>query len=582
MDNIVVCSFHTDDEYYRAEGAALRADLERLGVEYVLEEIHKEPGLDWADMCRRKVPFFNSVCERFPDKRVFWIDVDCRLLSVPDFVSQSSADIVGFQRGFGSALKIGYANRTRFWEPCFWGVGTSPQARKMMSDAAALEATSTIKATDDYFFEDAWRANADSLTFQVVPSVCVVGKGDPSAAREAFFVFGSSGNVAEFKDKVVQHPGTRWLQMRRTIVKNGKKTLSKLPQPVARHLVGHADRLGVTAILVPQDMSGSTKARNKLATHILRAGFDGDTATIDRLASELAAEGVPSTVEAANIEAARSFAIYSSRPSPDSITLSWWARPFPGNFGDWLSPLIIGSYTDARIRFQSPTQPAPDPHLVALGSIGRFIKPASVVVGTGISSDDVELHPKATYFSVRGPVTAKLVQDCGGPIVDSFGDPGAILSRVVPLTRGTTNGRVAFVRHVQHARLPVAVPDDFDELSIFMSNPDAIRGFLGQLVEYDRVVTSAMHVFIACQSYGIPCSLVTFEGFEDKVHGTGIKYGDYAQGVGLESISPVTVPLDLVGFSFAAIERDDHIGEAKKDEIEDAIRRAVASLDRPH
>ena len=91
MSKIVVCSFYTDDEYYRNEAKALKADLEKLGVEYVLEEIHKEPGLDWADMCRRKVPFLNSVCERFPDKKVFWIDVDCRLHSLPAFIRDSSA-----------------------------------------------------------------------------------------------------------------------------------------------------------------------------------------------------------------------------------------------------------------------------------------------------------------------------------------------------------------------------------------------------------------------------------------------------------------------------------------------------------
>ena len=99
------------------------------------------------------------------------------------------------------------------------------------------------------------------------------------------------------------------------------------------------------------------------------------------------------------------------------------------------------------------------------------------------------------------------------------------------------------------------------------------------LIQYDRVVTSAMHVFIVCQSYGIPCSLVTFEGFEDNVHGTGLKYGDYAMGVGLETISPSVVPLDLQKFSFASIERDDAVSEAKKDEIVDAIRRGLAALE---
>jgi hypothetical protein len=121
------------------------------------------------------------------------------------------------------------------------------------------------------------------------------------------------------------------------------------------------------------------------------------------------------------------------------------------------------------------------------------------------------------------------------------------------------------------------LPDNFEELSVLMSAPDKIAEFLGRLIGYDRVVTSAMHVFIVCQSYGIPCSLVTFEGSEDAVHGTGLKYGDYALGVGLEKISPVSVPVDLRKFSFANIERDDTVSEAKKDEIIDAIKRGLAA-----
>jgi hypothetical protein len=580
MSSIVVCSFYTDDEYYRNEAKALKADLDKLGVDYVLEEIPKKPGQDWADMCRQKVPFLQSVCERFPDKKVFWIDVDCRLLSLPDFVRNSSADIIGFQRGFGSSLTIGYQNRTRFWEPCFWGVGTSENARKMIADAAALEATSILKATDDYFFEDGWRQNADSLTFQVIPSAAVVGKGDPSLTVESFFVFGSSGNVAEFKGKVEQHKSAAKLSTRKRIINLGKRVLKNLPKPVARRLINVADRIGVTAILTGQGSVGKTLSRRTITHKILRAGFDGNLTDLESFAEQLNTSGVTTNEERATVVAAKTFAHYSSRESEHAVTLTWWARPFPGNFGDWLSPLIIGNYTTDRILYHSPTAPIIEPHLISTGSIGRFITPSSIVVGTGISSDDVELHPKAEYISVRGPITAKLVKDCGGPDVDSFGDPGAIMSRIVPLTRAKkTNGKTAFVRHFTHNSLPMRLPDHFEELSVLMSAPDKIADFLGKLVQYDRVVTSAMHVFIVCQSYGIPCSLVTFEGFEDAVHGTGLKYGDYAMGVGLETISPVAVPLDLRKFSFANIERDDVVSEAKKDEIEAAIARSLRALE---
>ena len=60
-----------------AAAGPIRIDLDALGVEYVLREIEKQEGEDWADICRKKVPFLAEVCEAHPDKKVFWMDVDC-------------------------------------------------------------------------------------------------------------------------------------------------------------------------------------------------------------------------------------------------------------------------------------------------------------------------------------------------------------------------------------------------------------------------------------------------------------------------------------------------------------------------
>ena len=596
MSDFIVCSFHTDDDYYRQHGKELKESLDRLGVTYVVEEIEKQDGQDWADLCRQKVPFLLRICEDNPGSKVFWIDVDCRLLSLPDFVRDSTADIIGFQRGFSNPRSIGYHKRSRFWEPCFWGVNATAQARQMISDAADLEKRSPTKATDDYFFEEGWRANAAELTFQIIPSSCVVGKGGPQATRQAFFLFGSSGNVAEFKDKVVQHAsdapvltGRLSGRLRKETVKAGKRVLQHLPQDWRRRIIAMADKSGATAILVngaPVAANAPTlspaKRRKALVNNVLRAGLDGNVEAIDAAVDELQGLGVLTSDERGTLTAARSFAHFSARPAAEKIDLVWWARPFPGNFGDWLSPLLVSHYTDRRIVFQSPTAPylTSHRHLVGVGSIGRFVKPNSVVVGTGLSSDEYQLDPSAEYISLRGPMSAEHLRACGGPAVTSFGDPAAVLSRVLPVERGTTNGRTAFVRHFKHRNLPVVLPERVDELEVLISHPDAIRTLVTRLAEYDQVVTSAMHVLIACQSYGIPCGLVVFEGFEGAVAGNGMKYTDYSLGVDLGPLIPAAVPLDLRGADVSGLVIDARISEAKKDEVEDALRQAVAAVTR--
>jgi hypothetical protein len=258
------------------------------------------------------------------------------------------------------------------------------------------------------------------------------------------------------------------------------------------------------------------------------------------------------------------------------LPLAWWAKPYPGNFGDWLSPWTVGQLTDADLAYQSVTAATRSPHLVAIGSIGRFIRPSSVVVGTGISREDLDLAPSASYVSVRGPITARVLRRSGGPRVEEFGDPAALMSRLLPIRRNLTNGRIALVRHHAHRALPLTLPEHVDELAVTMSRPQDLDAFLHQLARYDGVITSAMHVLAACQSYGIPCGLVTFTGGEDAVHGTGIKYEDYARGVEVAVQQPQVIGTDLRGRDLTALLSDERISEAVQDRVEGHLRAAIA------
>ena len=577
--DVIVCSFYTPDDYYANHAKELREQLASLGIQTELLEVQKRPGEDWADTTRRKIGFIRDVCNKYPDKMVFWIDVDCRITHLPDYISNSTADLIGFQRSFGNPLQIGYHNRTRFWEPSFWGVGATPQGRKLVEDAFLLEQRATIKATDDYFLEEAWRGNARNLTFQLIPSSAIVRDGKPVEpdSRTAFFIFGSSGNVAEFKDKVVQHGAGKKTDPRKQLLKQAKSLEKVLPESIKQPLRKIADSLGVTAILTQGRLRTIDPERSRMIGEIMGGAIKGDKALFDNAKENFDNKFVPSHGEASTIEAAEAFLSYSTRKSEKVVRLSWWAKPFPGNFGDWLSPLIIGHFTDAKLMIVQPVKPTGHKHIFALGSIGRFIKSKSVVVGTGISSDDVELNRKAKYISVRGPLTAKVVERSGGPKVSSFGDPGVVISRIIPVER-KSNKKTAFVRHFSHVAAPVQLPGDVEELSVLMSRRKDIERFVRKLAEYDSVITSAMHVMITCQSYGIPCGLITFEGYEENVHGSGMKYEDYALGAGVEVMNPQVVPLDLRNYDLKSLVRTISISEDKKDEVIGHIRSAIAEV----
>ena len=578
--DLIVCSFYTPDDYYSSHAKALRAQLDGLGISHELLEITKAPGEDWADTTRRKIGFIKSVCDKNPTKKVFWVDIDCRINYLPDYIANSTADLIGFQRSFGSPLQIGYGNRTRFWEPSFWGLGTSPQARKLIADAFELEQRAEVKATDDYFLEEAWRANAKHLTFQMIPSTDIVRERAPLelGQRQPFFVFGSSGNVAEFKNKVVQHGGGKQVGLKKKALQQAKKLERNLPDSIRRPLRRLADASGVTGVLTAGQARSIDPDRAKAMGEILGGAIKGDLELYDAAKTRFDKKYIASQGELANMEAAETFARYSGIESGKTLRLTWWAKPFPGNFGDWLSPLIVSHYSKAKIIIQSPTKPTGKKHLIALGSIGRFIQSSAVVLGTGISTDDVQLSRKATYVSVRGPLTAGALKASKGPEVTAFGDPGIVISKIFPVKRNKSNGRGVLVRHFSHSSANLKLPSKVDELSVMMSRPQDIEDFVHKLNEYDYVITSAMHVMITCHSYGIPCALVTFEGYEENVHGSGIKYEDYALGAGVEVMNPVVLQTDLSKTNLKKLTKTIKVSSKKIKEVESHIKQAIAMV----
>jgi len=587
--NFIVCSFHTPDDYYRSHADALRRKLDSLEIDHEITQISLSDNRDWAHITRKKISTIHDACNKYPEKMVIWIDVDCSISHLPDYIVNSSADLLAFQRSFGSPLQIGYHNRTRFWEPCFLAINTSPQARKFIKDALELEQRSDLRATDDYFIEESWRANSSNLTFQIIPGSASFKKrrAQQPMQRQAFFFFGSSGNVSEFKHKVVQHGAKastkRTKTYRSKLLKLAKYIEKVLPQKPRNRLRKISDAFGITGFLVARPStktSGVTqRTSDKLLQWIFAKGLKGDKSGLTELEDRYNNQFVANYAAQSKIEASKALVEYSDRGDDKSIPLMWWSKPFPGNFGDWLSPMIIANYTSANIKWVPPTTPYAQRHIVALGSIGRFIKSSSIVLGTGVSTDDLVLNSSANYISVRGPITADVLMASGGKRVTAFGDIGLAISEIVCISRSATNGRIALVRHYTDAGIPLQLPDTIDEISIMMSRPENIVKFLETLNKYDKVLTSALHVMIACQSYGIPCGLVNFNGYQDNVHGSGIKYADYALGAGVEIINPITVELDLRTHDVDNLVRDVKVDLDKKVEVIEHVRSALQLIE---
>ena len=282
--------------------------------------------------------------------------------------------------------------------------------------------------------------------------------------------------------------------------------------------------------------------RTQLVNQMLLAGQRGALDEVRRYGARLSVTRIPMEQETNAQRAAEAFAeLASGGDGRLPIPLMWWPRPFPGVAGNWLSPLVLRHLSARPVLFQRPTAVAPGPHLVLLGSLLGSVQRTAVVAGTGARDLTAEPDPGATYLSVRGPLSAELLRSRGGPSVTSYGDPGVLVSRLFPVWNTGGTGRLAFVRHLSHAGVPVRVTDEIDELSTALSRPEEVEGFVRTLATYRGVITSDPAVAAICDSYAVPRVTVCFAGTDD----LGFVFRDYTLGVGLAEAAPTVVDPDL-------------------------------------
>lgn len=495
---ILLASFYTPDDYYRTKAIALSRRLDALRVDHCIKEISIPAGLKWPDICRKKIQhIFNAFQEGYDRyEKIGWIDADCSLEHFPSFLLDFEVDVMGFPRGFPHSAHSAKA-RTRFWEPCFFVFKTNAKCQNFLKKASDLEKqTISINATDDYFFEEAWRESRDKLTY-----FCIPGEYSTRGMREGtmrsqyrakgiFFEFGESGNVGEFKGKVEQH------DMDKDIRTTNASTNTCGIKP-------HAKPLETLISLAKNDQRALTRPE----------------ATILQGIHEIYREQV------------KSLLAYEGQEY--YISLLWWIRPAPGNMGDWLSPYILHKLTGLSVAYSNTNESK----LVALGSIGRYIQAHHTIWGTGISTRETVLNPNGNYIAVRGPHTAQALRSSGGRRIDIFGDPGILMKYIyTPVKLKNAAFRYGFVRHFIHQDVPLTFEDGIEDLNILVSSAASIENFVSRLASYDAVLTTSLHVIILCHAYRIPCRLVTLKSQVRPVHGDGIKYKDFYEGASLRHL----------------------------------------------
>lgn len=216
------------------------------------------------------------------------------------------------------------------------------------------------------------------------------------------------------------------------------------------------------------------------------------------------------------------------------LQLFWWKGV--ANFGDALSAIVVAHMCGREVTHRGPGMA----DLYAVGSLlqiarrqfseKKTYRKKPWIWGSGL------LHPVPQDFLgnveialLRGPITASLL----GIKTDQFGDPGLLISEILPAAPSKTH-RVGLVPH--HSQLQdsqiLALAQRSDDFLLIDPRQDPAT-VCCQISACDQIYASSLHGLITADSYGVPSTWVS-PG--DQAH---LKYYDYAASIGRPMISPL-------------------------------------------
>lgn len=564
-----VVSFYSGADYYHRAAEQLVADCDRLGLDHDIVHIEKPEGMDWSQVCRLKIPFYQQMLHKHPDG-ILWVDVDTRILRPPLHLFgpkqgkdvRRGYDIGAFLRNFKGFREYDPALFGRRFHPGFLHFTGTARVREFVDHLAALERDSSANGTDDYFLEEALRSFEPGLGIHLFSHDLVTfSQEEADRNPRVVFLHGASGNVSAFVDKVEQHHAEAFEQGRdrATLIRHFRIAAMRGRRDEAEAILRAALRLDpthkATALTAAEFFMRLHKPKSTL--QCLRAAFDMRTAPPEALVHAIEANLAEENYAAVDLglrRLSRSGAHDGYRRSrtfrldleqravemgltPEQRPALWWMeQPYPGNLGDILNPYIVERLSGIPPRFV----PKGD-GILAIGSVIKFAREGTHVWGAGTPRMTDTLSPKATYHAVRGPLTRRLVLESGGHAPQIYGDPAMLLPIIRPAAQ--KRHRLGLIRHYTHAALPLQVSGDVVEIGLDRVGYSDIEDFLDELTSCEAIISTSLHGLIIAHAYGIPTRRAVFSASDTQIPGDGTKFSDHYAAFGITEAEPLDLSL---------------------------------------
>ncbi|CAM3283775.1 polysaccharide pyruvyl transferase family protein [Paracoccus nototheniae] len=575
---ITIVSFYTEGGYYEEMADALRARCDALGMLHDIQPISFREGTSWSAICRAKVRFYRKMLLKHRST-IMWLDVDTKLLRNVDSLAGRSYDIAMFMRGFRFLPQDNFALYARRFHPGYLILNYTRETLELLYECKRVEESTRGDFTDDYILEEAFRRTTAR------PRLLVLSPNDITRPQDAenpgaYFLHGDSGNVKEFKGKVLQHsPDILRPESQKAVIldliqdaaRKGKRALvcdyynailSRNPEDYGSYhrLLEISAKFDDPAVL---DANIALYRDNEhlfpyaLRFRLLQALDRRDWDAADRLFAQITAAGSEAVTSFAR---SRMFRASLDRRAEsmgvadaDRVKLFWWEQPYPGNLGDIVNPYIVEKATGI-----PPQWAGRGTGLCAIGSVIKYAKDGTAVWGSGTPNSRDTLAAGARYHAVRGPLTRDLVIENGGTCPEVYGDPAWLLPILYPRKAKPTR-KTGLILHFTHEEMTTPVAPGVRRIDIRRIGYGEIEAFLDEMLDCERIVSSSLHGVIIAQAYGIPACLATVTTSASQIHGDGIKFDDYFRSIGHDAAPEALDLSKLLRIAHDSIPRDQFL-----------------------
>ena len=561
----IVVTFYTATPYYEFHAERFRQSCLELGVDHHIQRI--DPEGEWSKVTSMKPRFVWNMLREFK-RPVFWLDADTTILKASRIAKPFYADFGGWFRS-RTYVRDDQATAARKWMACGYCAGYTKNGLAFWE--RVIEAGTGLPLgsfTDDFMLESAWRSHEIALDVQVFPpSEWVIRPQDQNFNTE--FIANHSGNVAGAIGRVRQHRNRKaQLPVQQTLAKNWAGAVLDAKAPDAELLWRSVSELGgvneqnlvsvVEGLLQRHDYKTASDIilDNIKATEQPLGTLSNTLVTL--LAQTLLLQSKYSELleicgvwRASYLPRVRKLGEYYSssalieleesqkESSEARLPAYWMDKPFPGNFGDLLTPYVLRSVTGRWPRLTSSHG------LMGIGSTLKLSNPKHIVWGTGLSRKSEKLGPQPRIASVRGPITKRVAEQSGWMVPSIYGDGALMLPSLYEPDVQIQNGTYGIVPHIVHEGV-VRADRKFEIVSLEGAGVGHIEMVIDKICSHDVIASSSLHGLIVALAYGRDAIWVQFPESSKGIAGDDMKFYDFFQSLGLTDIEPLRVGSEQV------------------------------------